>query len=98
MFRSHYQPVIYALVTRPSHSTQETYPSTAPVWFSECEDVQVTSTLAWLSESSRDNHVLAQVYHLIGRLCTSYDLPLPSDLARITIPMQARLYFLRATT
>jgi hypothetical protein len=58
------------------------------VWFSDCDDVRVTSTLAWLSDNCRDNHILAQVYQLISRLCAVYNLNLPSDLARLSIPMQ----------
>ena len=66
----------------------ETYPMTAPVWFSDRDHALVTHTLAWLSDHCHDNHVLVQVFHLITRLCHAFDMPLPSDLARLPIPVQ----------
>jgi ubiquitin-conjugating enzyme E2 Q len=45
--------------------SQETYPTTPPVWFSESEDANVTSGLGLLSETTGlDNHLLYQVSHM----------------------------------
>ncbi len=64
-----------------SFCLQETYPSTPPVWFSESEDVSVTSALTSLSETSGlENHLLNQVKRLVRILCSAFALPEPQEL------------------
>ena len=54
---------------------QETYPNSPPVWFSESEDLSVTSALSSLSETSgHDNHLLQQVTLPLAFLCAICDV------------------------
>lgn len=66
----------------------ETYPNSPPVWFSESEDLSVTTALSSLSETSgHDNHLLQQVQILLRQLCASHSVPLPSECMRIASPL-----------
>lgn len=62
---------------------QENYPRTPPVWFSESDEAAVTQTLEELTDAITDSSLLAQVHHLVGRLCDFYNLTAPSELSRI---------------
>jgi ubiquitin-conjugating enzyme E2 Q len=62
---------------------QENYPRTPPVWFSESDEPAVTQTLEELTDSIADSSILAQVHHLVARLCDFYNLTAPSELTRI---------------
>uniref|UniRef100_A0A914WXA5 UBC core domain-containing protein n=1 Tax=Plectus sambesii TaxID=2011161 RepID=A0A914WXA5_9BILA len=61
----------------------ENYPRTPPVWFSESDEAAVTQTLEELTDSITDSSLLAQVHHLVARLCDFYNLTSPSELTRI---------------
>lgn len=62
----------------------ETYPQTAPIWFSESEDVLVTAAIEQLYDTSSDNfNICKQIRLLLTELCKLSDLsPLP-ELAAI---------------
>lgn len=65
-------------------STQETYPSTPPVWFAESEETSVTNAVQILSNTSgMDNHVINQVGILLKELCRLHSLPEPADVERL---------------
>lgn len=57
------------------------------MWFSESDDVAVTSALSSLSEASGGagdgdvlgNHLIHQVRSLVRRLCTSFAVPAPPE-------------------
>lgn len=61
--------------------SQETYPSTPPVWFAESEETSVTNAVQILSTTTgRDNHVINQVGILLKELCRLHSLPEPPDV------------------
>lgn len=64
--------------------SQETYPSTPPVWFAESEETSVTNAVQILSTTTgRDNHVINQVGILLKELCRLHSLPEPPDVERL---------------
>ncbi|CAO1384454.1 unnamed protein product [Diamesa hyperborea] len=62
----------------------ETYPSTPPVWFAECEETNISNAIQILSNThGLDNHVLNQVRILLVELCTIHNVPIPLELHNI---------------
>ena len=61
----------------------ENYPSVAPVWFSESENILINAAIEKLSESAKNNHIGYQVRFVLKELCTNFDLPIPSECDQI---------------
>lgn len=62
---------------------QENYPHVAPIWFSECDDSTVTAILQSLTEAEAPCYILPQTYELVSRLCSYYNVTIPTELISI---------------
>jgi len=59
----------------------ETYPQTAPIWFSDSEDSTVVDVVGELANSKQEQfNVLYQTKLLVERLCGSHDLEVPVEI------------------
>ncbi|XP_050401487.1 ubiquitin-conjugating enzyme E2 Q1 [Patella vulgata] len=57
----------------------ETYPQTAPIWFSDSEDVTLTTVIGRLTDSPPENYnIVHQVKKLVTDLCQLHELPAPT--------------------
>ncbi|XP_046574341.1 ubiquitin-conjugating enzyme E2 Q2-like isoform X2 [Haliotis rubra] len=62
----------------------ETYPQSAPIWFSDSEEVVVTTVIERLTETTPDKYnILQQVKLLLTELCSLHDIPVPEEIAFI---------------
>jgi len=69
--------IIHANVT-------ETYPQSAPIWFSESDDAIVSSCIEKLSEmGDTNNNICKQIRILVSDLCQQFSLPQPDELTAI---------------
>lgn len=75
--------------------SQETYPSTPPVWFAESEETSITNAVQVLSNTvGQNNHVLNQVDILLRELCRLHNVSLPNDVEHLVLPQEAPHDFL----
>ncbi|XP_013409506.1 ubiquitin-conjugating enzyme E2 Q2 [Lingula anatina] len=59
----------------------ETYPQTAPIWFSETEDATVSTAIEQLCDTTPENFtIIRQVQMLVSILSQLQDLPLPQEI------------------
>lgn len=59
----------------------ETYPQTAPIWFSESEDPTCSIAIESLNEaSSRNYNLCRQIHILCVKLCSLHNVPQPQEL------------------
>ncbi|KAL5277674.1 UBE2Q1 family protein [Megaselia abdita] len=66
----------------------ETYPSTPPVWFADNDETSITNVVQILNNTNGlDNHIINQVRILIRELCLLHNVPLPSEVDSLTIPV-----------
>ncbi|EJW73835.1 hypothetical protein WUBG_15261 [Wuchereria bancrofti] len=61
----------------------ENYPHVAPIWFSECDDSTVTAILQSLTEAEAPCYILLQTHELVSRLCSYYNVTIPTELISI---------------
>uniref|UniRef100_A0A915PJX8 UBC core domain-containing protein n=1 Tax=Setaria digitata TaxID=48799 RepID=A0A915PJX8_9BILA len=61
----------------------ENYPHVAPIWFSECDDTTVTAILQSLTEAEAPCYILPQTHELVSRLCSYYNVTIPTELISI---------------
>lgn len=62
---------------------QEKYPRTAPIWFSESDDLVVTEILQSLTDADPPCNILAQTHELVTRLCDYFEVTIPLELPSI---------------
>ncbi|CAG2248571.1 UBE2Q [Mytilus edulis] len=66
----------------------ESYPQSPPIWFSEDEDQNISSTIESISETTSNNYgIINQVKILIQELCTVHHIPLPDSLGMLGGPV-----------
>ncbi|XP_041368896.1 ubiquitin-conjugating enzyme E2 Q1-like [Gigantopelta aegis] len=71
----------------------ETYPQCAPIWFSDSEDVGVTSVIEKLAEVQQDQfNILQQIKLLLTDLCALHDVPVPDQMKAIDASLTSRGY------
>ncbi|KAK2146113.1 hypothetical protein LSH36_631g01040 [Paralvinella palmiformis] len=62
----------------------ETYPQTAPIWFSESDETSVSTAIEKLCDTSPANYnICKQIHLLLSDLCQLHDVPVPEDLSSI---------------
>ncbi|KAK7484592.1 hypothetical protein BaRGS_00024224 [Batillaria attramentaria] len=73
---------------------QETYPISAPIWFSDSEDGQISSVIETLygvdEPSHHHNNIISQVKMLVEGLCKLHDVPPPKGLATLDEALQKK--------
>lgn len=63
------------------------YPLAPPIWFSECDDTNLTKLMEMLSNTTgKNNHVIMQIGLLLRNLCKLHNLPLPCDIDKLILP------------
>ncbi|VDM97917.1 unnamed protein product [Thelazia callipaeda] len=68
----------------------ENYPNVAPIWFSESDDSTVTAILQSLTEAEGPCYILPQTHELVVRLCSYFDINIPTELVSIGPPRDER--------
>jgi len=62
----------------------ETYPQAPPMWYSDADDVQISTALSKLQDTSPENfRITRQLKLLIHELCKVYGLAHPDELSRL---------------
>ncbi|XP_025924164.1 ubiquitin-conjugating enzyme E2 Q2 [Apteryx rowi] len=70
--------------------SQESYPSSSPIWFVESDDPNLTSVLERLEDIKKSNTLLLQqLKRLICDLCRLYNLPQHPDVEMLDQPLPA---------
>ncbi|KAG1933258.1 ubiquitin-conjugating enzyme E2 Q2-like [Pimephales promelas] len=73
-----------------SSDSQESYPSTPPIWFVDSDDPSLTEVLERLEDVRRGNTLLLQqLKRLICDLCRLYNLPQHPDVEMLDQPLPA---------
>ncbi|XP_053258639.1 ubiquitin-conjugating enzyme E2 Q2 isoform X3 [Podarcis raffonei] len=68
--------------------TQESYPSSSPIWFVDSDDPNLTSVLERLDDIKKSNTLLLQqLKRLICDLCRLYNLPQHPDVEMLDQPL-----------
>ncbi|XP_025041988.2 ubiquitin-conjugating enzyme E2 Q2 isoform X1 [Pelodiscus sinensis] len=68
--------------------TEESYPSSSPIWFVESDDPNLTSVLERLEDIKKSNTLLLQqLKRLICDLCRLYNLPQHPDVEMLDQPL-----------
>lgn len=76
------EPAVEAVVFTANFS--ESYPQTAPIWFTESEISPIAAILEKLSETSKGNYnICKQTRLLITELCHEYRQQLPDEVQRL---------------
>ncbi|XP_040498864.1 ubiquitin-conjugating enzyme E2 Q2 isoform X1 [Ursus maritimus] len=66
---------------------QESYPSSAPIWFVDSDDPNLTSVLERLEDTKSNNSLRQQLKWLICELCRLYNLPKHLDVEMLDQPI-----------
>lgn len=67
------------------HATfTDTYPRTAPLWFSDGDDATVEAALQAMQDATApDCNILRQIGHLVSNLCKLHDVDIPAEVDRL---------------
>ncbi|GFO50400.1 ubiquitin-conjugating enzyme e2 q1 [Plakobranchus ocellatus] len=69
----------------------ETYPQSAPIWFSDSDDAGVVSIVGELANTKREQYnILYQTKLLIENLCRLHDLEVPTDISALDDALNER--------
>ncbi|XP_012867399.1 PREDICTED: ubiquitin-conjugating enzyme E2 Q2 [Dipodomys ordii] len=67
--------------------SQESYPSSSPIWFVDSDDPNLTSVLEHLEDNKNNNSLRQQLKWLICELCRLYNLPKHLDVEMLDQPL-----------
>ncbi|GAB1607670.1 ubiquitin-conjugating enzyme E2 Q1-like [Argonauta hians] len=75
----------------------ETYPQSAPIWFSDIEDPMITSAIEHLCNATADKYtILDQVKILLTQLCSLHNVPVPFEVTNIDRDLAANNQAIRS--